>query len=64
MTKESKLILITDILEHKKRKEDELEFYNTELKSLLVKMETLRREVTLTKDIINMIEKEEVKNII
>lgn len=63
MTHESKLILITDIIEHRLRKEEELEFYNKELESILIKMESLRREVKLTRDIINMIEKEEVKEI-
>lgn len=56
----SNLILITDILETKVRKEKELEYYQKELEKLQQKMFFIKKDIELTNLIINMIEKENV----
>ena len=63
MRDEQKLILITDFIEQKLRKEKELEFYLEELQKLQVKIGYLRREVDLTNTIIGMIKHEQVYDI-
>jgi len=60
---ESKLILITDFIEQKLRKEKELEYYLDELKKLQMKIGYLEREVGLTNQIIDMIKTEQVYDI-
>ena len=60
---ESKLILITEFIEQKLRKEQELEFYLKELAELNRKIGFLRGEVDLTNTIINMIKCEQVYDI-
>ncbi len=60
---EQKLILITDFIEQKLRKEQELEFYMKELAELNRKIGFLRQEVDLTNTIINMIKAEQVHDI-
>jgi|TARA_Y100000385_G_scaffold30685_1_gene28947 hypothetical protein len=60
---ESKLILITEFIEQKLRKEQELEFYLKELSELNRKIGFLRAEVDLTNTIINMIKREQVYDI-
>ena len=52
MSDETKLILITDFIEQKLRKEKELEYYIEELKKLQIKIGYLEREVGLTNQII------------
>jgi hypothetical protein len=54
----SKLILITDIIEQKVRKEKELEFYEKELKKLQQKMYFIQKDIDVTNIIINIIENE------
>jgi len=63
LTTESRLILITDFIEQKLRKEQELEFYLKELSELERKIGWLRREVDLTNTIISMIKTETVYDI-
>ena len=63
LTTESRLILITDFIEQKLRKEQELEFYLKELSELERKIGWLRREVDLTNTIIGMIKSETVYDI-
>jgi hypothetical protein len=63
MSEEKKLILITDFIEQKLRKEKELEFYLAELTKLEQKIGYLRREVDLTNTIIGMIKGETVYDI-
>ena len=63
MSEEQKLILISDFIEQKLRKEQELEFYIKELEELQRKIGWLRREVDLTNTIINMIKTEAVYDI-
>lgn len=57
---EKRIILISDFIEQKLRKERELEFYEKELQELTVKIGFLRREVHLTNTIINMIKSENI----
>ena len=63
MSEESKLILITDFIEQKLRKEQELEYYLKELTELNRKIGFLRQEVNLTNTIINMIKAEQVHDV-
>lgn len=60
---EQKLILITDFIEQKLRKEQELEFYMKELTELNRKIGFLRAEVDLTNTIIDMIKREQVYDV-
>jgi hypothetical protein len=58
-----KIILLSEVIEQKLRKEKELEFYQKELEKLQEKMYWLRREVDLTNTIIRVIENEQVIDI-
>ena len=59
----SKIILLSDIIEQKLRKEQELEFYQAELEKLQNKMFFLRKEIDLTNTIIDIIDKETVYDV-
>ena len=59
----SKIILLSDIIEQKLRKEQELEFYQAELEKLQNKMFFLRKEIELTNTIINIIDQETVYDV-
>ena len=63
MNDEPKLILLTDIIEQKVRKEKELEFYQAELAKLQEKMYWLRRDIDVNNIIIDMIKSEKVLDI-
>ena len=63
MTEERKIILLTDFLETKLRKEKELEFYENELLKLQEKMMWLRRDIDLNNTIIDLIKREAVLDI-
>lgn len=63
MSEEQRIILITDFIEQKLRKEKELEFYVKELEELQRKIGYLRQEVNLTNTIIDMIKGEMVYDI-
>ena len=52
---QAKLILISEFIEQKVRKEKELEFYQEELQKLTSKIQYLSREVDLTNTIIELI---------
>jgi len=56
----AKLILLDDIYEIRKRKEEELEFYHAELKKLKVRLDLVRHEISVTNQIIELIETEKV----
>jgi len=56
----SLIIDITDIYEHKKRKEDELKFYKAELEKLMGRLELVQREIGVTETIITLIEQEQI----
>lgn len=60
MENDNKVILISDILQHRARKQEELLFYMDKMKELEIKMMWLRREIKLTDDIIRMIKNEMV----
>ena len=60
LSEEQKLILISDFIEQKLRKEQELDFYLKELDELQRKIGYLRQEVSLTNTIINMIKTDNV----
>ena len=59
----AKLIQISDILETRLRKQQELEFYEKELEKLQQKMFFLRKEIDITNLCIKMIEQETVYDI-
>ena len=59
----SKLIQITDILETKLRKEQELEYYQKELEKLQQKMFFIQKDIDITNLIIDLIEKEKVYDV-
>jgi hypothetical protein len=59
----SKIILLKDVYALKEQKEKELAFYKEKMAELQEKMYWLERDLTLTKDIIRMIEEEKVKNV-
>ena len=63
MSEEQKLILISDFIEQKLRKEQELDFYLKVLDELQRKIGYLRQEVSLTNTIINMIKTDNVYDI-
>jgi hypothetical protein len=56
----SDIILINDLVDLRKRKRQELEFYNKQLEELRVKMFFIKKEIDLTSEIIDMIEKEKM----
>ena len=58
-----KVIILADLIDSRKRKQEELLFYNQELQKLNEKMHHLRHEINLTNDIIQMIEQEKVKEV-
>ena len=63
ITSERKIILITDIIDQKVRKEKEIDFYEKELKKIEEKLFFLRKERQLTQFIIDIIEQEKVVDI-
>jgi hypothetical protein len=52
------IIIITDVLEMRKRKEDELAYYQEQLDQLILKMQWVQREIEVTNHIIDLIENE------
>ena len=63
MSEEQRIILISDFIEQKLRKEQELDYYLKELEELQRKIGYLKREVDLTNTIITMIQGEMVYDI-
>ena len=57
------IIFITDLIDHRLRKEKEIEFYESELVKIEEKLFFLRKEKQLTQFIIDIIEKEQVVDI-
>ena len=55
-----KIILLDDIYDLKKRKEDELAYYNEQLEKLKTKMFFIQKEIDVTNLCIELIEKEKV----
>jgi hypothetical protein len=60
---ETKLIILTDVIETKLRKEKELDFYQKELEKLQQKMFFLRKDIEITNLCIQIIEQEKVLDI-
>lgn len=58
-----KLILLSDVIETKLRKEKELEFYQRELEKLQQKMFFLKKDIEVTNLCISIIEQEKVLDI-
>lgn len=58
-----KVILLTDIIETRLRKEKELEYYQKKLEEIQRKMFFLKKDLDLTNLIIDIIEKEKVYDI-
>ena len=58
-----KLIQITDILETKLRKEQEIEYYKQQIEKIQQKMMFLQKDLDLTQLIISIIEKEKIYDI-
>lgn len=54
------IILINDLVDLRARKRRELEFYNKQLQELQNKMFFIKKEIQLTSDIIDMIEREKM----
>ena len=59
----NKIILLTDFIEQKVRKEKELEYYTKELEELEKKMWFIRKDIQLTNLIIKIVEQEKVIDI-
>ena len=59
----NKIILLSDYIEQKIRKEKELEYYQKELEGLQKKMFFLRKEIQLATFIIDIVEKEKIIDI-
>ena len=58
MENESNILLLSDIIKQRTRKQDELEYYEQELKKLEVKLIYLREEIKLTNLIIHVVTNE------
>ena len=56
----AKIILLSDLKDLRKQKEQELRFYNDKLEELNKKMFFIRKEIELTNFIIEIIEKESI----
>ena len=63
MNEQPKLILLTDIIEQKVRKEKELEFYEAEIEKLREKMYWLQRYIDVNNIILNMIKNDNVLDV-
>ena len=59
----TKLIVLTDVIETKLRKEKELEFYQKELEKLQQKMFFIKKDIEITNLCIQIIEQEKVLDI-
>lgn len=60
----SLIIDLSEIFQHKRRKEEELEFYRKELEKLQFKMLMVSQEIRVTETIIGMIESEKVVDLV
>ena len=60
MTKNSKIVFLTDLIEQRIRKESEISFYEKQLKEIEDKLFLLRKEQELTVTIIDILEQEKI----
>jgi hypothetical protein len=58
---ETRIILITELLKQRQRKEEELEYYHIELEQLKVKAEIVEKELLMTRMIIDLIQNERIR---
>jgi|TARA_R100000093_G_scaffold70926_2_gene45256 hypothetical protein len=63
MENKSNILFLSDIIEQRTRKQNELEYYEQELKNLQRKMKFLREEIQLTNLIIHVVTNEKVVDI-
>jgi hypothetical protein len=63
MENKSNILFLSDIIEQRTRKQDELEYYEQELKNLQSKMLFLREEIKLTNLIIHVVTNEKIIDI-
>ena len=63
MESERKIVLLSDFIEQKVRKEKELEYYTQQLEELQKQLFFIRKEIELTNLIIDIIDKEQVINV-
>ncbi len=63
MSVENKITLISEFIETKLRKEQELEFYQKQLEELQLKMGYLRKDIDITNVIIDLIKSEKILDI-
>lgn len=61
---DKKIIMLTDILENKVRKEKELEYYQEQLEKLKQRMFFIRKDIDVTNLIINMIKQETLVDLV
>ena len=54
------ILMISDLVGIRERKQKELDFYNEQLEELKLKMVFIQQEISLTNRIIDMIEKEQI----
>lgn len=59
----AEILLVTDLLDIRARKLKELEFYSHQLEELKLKMLYIQREIQLTNQIIDMINRESLIDI-
>lgn len=57
---DNKIIIISELVQDKERKEKELEFYRERLEFLQKRVSILQGEIDLTNKIINLIEEENI----
>ena len=58
-----KVIILSDLIDIKVRKEKEMQFYAEQLEKLQEKMFFIQKEIRLTNDIIEMIKQEKVMDL-
>lgn len=58
MNSNTNIVIITDVLEMRQRKEEELAYYQEQLEILTQKMQWVRHEIDITNHIIDLIEQE------
>ena len=63
MDNSNKIILLSDFIDHRTRKTQELAYYEKQKKDLEAKMWFLEKEIQLTNFIIDIVEKEKVIDI-
>ena len=63
MESERKIVLLSDFIEQKVRKHNQLEYYPHQLEELQKKLFFLNKEIQLTNLIIDIIDKEQVINV-